>query len=593
MTISEIKTKLSILTVLHHYGLRMNTNAMLACPFHDDQKASMKIYRATNTVYCFAGSCEIKNLDAIDFIMKKENCTKHEALKKAKSFINEALPQINFPKEITMTKTNKSKEFTRYQKSLLTHEAAQTYLKSRKLDWQKLEIGYKSRKTKEPWGRACIIFPLKNEQGEMVSLYGRSTVNGNHFYEGGREGLYPKYPNPTAKKIVLCESIIDASTLLQLEPSYEILALFGTNGLTKAHQEAIKNLVELEEIIFALDGDEAGRAATKENANVLLQLLPKVKITTLNLPEGEDINSLSVAHEDVRALLNHLFSKRTEVGNLSANWTEEQGTTNGIIAKTLELQEVASEKKLNIANPHSIIYPTKTAKYLVKGGIRFGVSDFDHMKITLVIEGKEGRKSRQKIDLYEDKQVEKISRIAANKLGLNAELVELDLQLLTDELEAYREELHLNNKTFTKEKIEVPATLRSRCLDFLKEKNLLQRINKMIGETGITGEENNRLLLFVVASSFKMPHTLHALIQGASGSGKTRLLQIISDLMPDEEVKRYTRVTDSSFYNQGEYFFKNKLICLEDIDGLKEDALLAVRELQSNEILITSTSVKD
>jgi energy-coupling factor transporter ATP-binding protein EcfA2 len=594
MTISEIKTKLSILTVLHHYGLRMNTNAMLACPFHDDQKASMKIYRATNTVYCFAGSCEIKNLDAIDFIMKKESCTKHEALQKAKTFISEALEvqsKINFPIQTiskdTMTKTtNKSKEFTRYQKSLLTHEAAQTYLKSRKLDWQKLEIGYKSRKTKEPWGRACIIFPLKNEQGEMVSLYGRSTLNGNHFYEGGREGLYPKYPNPTAKKIVLCESIIDASTLLQLEPSYEILALFGTNGLTKAHQEAIKNLVELEEIIFALDGDEAGRAATKENANVLLQLLPRVKITTLNLPEGEDINSLSVAHEDVRALLNHLFGKRTEVG-------KEVGTTNGIIAKTLELQEVQLENKLNTANPHNIIYPTKTAKYLIKGGIRFGVSDFDHMKITLVIEGKESRKSRQKLDLYEDKQVEKVSRIAANKLGLNAELVELDLQLLTDELEAYREELHLNNRQQEVKKIEVTATLRSRCLDFLKEKNLLQRINKMIGETGITGEENNRLLLFVVASSFKMPHTLHALIHGASGSGKTRLLQIISDLMPDEEVKRYTRVTDSSFYNQGEYFFKNKLICLEDIDGLKEDALLAVRELQSNEILITSTSVKD
>jgi hypothetical protein len=63
--------------------------------------------------------------------------------------------------------------------------------------------------------------------------------------------------------------------------------------------------------------------------------------------------------------------------------------------------------------------------------------------------------------------------------------------------------------------------------------------------------------------------------------------------MPDEEVKRYTRVTDNSFYNQDEYFFVNKLLCFEDLDGLKEDAQLAVRELQSNEILITSTSIKD
>ena len=169
----------------------------------------------------------------------------------------------------------------------------------------------------------------------------------------------------------------------------------------------------------------------------------------------------------------------------------------------------------------------------------------------------------------------------------------MDLQILTDELEAYREELHLNTRQKEVEKIEVPTSLRSRCLEFLKTKNLLQRINKMIGETGIVGEENNRILLFVVASSFGMEQTLHALIQGSSGSGKTRLLQVVSDLMPPEHLKKYTRVTDSSFYNQGEYFFVNKLLCLEDIDGLKEDALLAVRELQSNEILRTSTSIKD
>ncbi|QTY27576.1 hypothetical protein [Flavobacterium sp. CS20] len=139
----------------------------------------------------------------------------------------------------------------------------------------------------------------------------------------------------------------------------------------------------------------------------------------------------------------------------------------------------------------------------------------------------------------------------------------------------------------------MPATTATKCIEFLKAEKLVQRINKLIGKAGITGEETNRILLFVIASSYKMPDTLHALIQGSSGSGKTRLLKIISYLMPDEDVKRYTRVTDNSFYNQDEYFFVNKLICFEDLDGLKEDAQLAVRELQSNDILRTSTSLKD
>jgi len=186
----------------------------------------------------------------------------------------------------------------------------------------------------------------------------------------------------------------------------------------------------------------------------------------------------------------------------------------------------------------------------------------------------------------------RVSRAVAEKLELRADLVEVDLSQLTDELEEYREGL-LKEEPALESTVKINEGQRSACMTFLKSKNLLAQINKKIGQAGLAGEERNRLLLFIVASSYAMPTTLHALIQGASGSGKTRLLQVISELMPEEKVRRYTRVTDGSFYNQGEYYFKGKLLCFEDIDGLKEDALLAVRELQSNEILITSTSFKD
>jgi energy-coupling factor transporter ATP-binding protein EcfA2/predicted transcriptional regulator len=89
-----------------------------------------------------------------------------------------------------------------------------------------------------------------------------------------------------------------------------------------------------------------------------------------------------------------------------------------------------------------------------------------------------------------------------------------------------------------------------------------------------------------------MPDTLHALIQGSSGSGKSRLLKIICLLMPPEDVICFTRVTESSFYNYPENFLVHKLIGLEDMDGLKEEAQLAIRELISNEKLVSSTSSK-
>jgi DNA primase len=101
------------------------------------------------------------------------------------------------------------------------------------------------------------------------------------------------------------------------------------------------------------------------------------------------------------------------------------------------------------------------------------------------------------------------------------------------------------------------------------------------------------VFLFCIAASYGMPDTLHALIQGSSGSGKTHLLVKISSFIPDEDVKRFTRVTESSFYNYGMYDLKNKLICLEDLDGMKEEAQLAFRELQSREMLSSSTTGQD
>lgn len=530
--------------------------------------------------------------------MMKDGSTKHEAIEKAKSMII-GNPKIQKQLSLPGIKSqNVQVEFAKYQKALLTNKSAQKYLSDRKLNPKLIEVGYKGKSAKDKWGSNCVIFPLKDTAGNLTSLYGRAISNnvvmslitkptsmvGRHYYQAGRSGFYPEHPKSETKTLVLCESIIDTATLLQLKSDANIgftfLAMYGTNGLTKEHLQAIEKLEHLEEIIFALDGDAAGQAATNVHAEVLVSMCPRIKITQVELPEGEDINSLAVSHDDWPELFSELFKNRTAVEIK----IEKK-------APTLPLK--TSSTKLLTADPYHLLYQTNLAKYAIKGGIRNGAKDLDSLKITLVVENEKGLKSRNKLDLYEDKQVEKVSRIAGEKLDLRADGIEIDLQSLTDRLDEYRQILLDRPNPEAIEKVILSEAEKKAAITFLKQKDLLQKFNEQIGKSGITGEEKNRLLLFVVASSYKMPDTLHALIQGSSGSGKTRLLRVISELMPEEKVKRYTRVTDSSFYNQAEYYFKNKLLCFEDIDGLKEDALLAVRELQSNEILITSTSIKD
>ena len=83
MTIAEIKTRLSLLEVLSHYRLRPDRNNRLRCPWHDDKTPSLQISPQTNTWTCFSSKCSAGSGDQIDFIMKYEKTSKHEALLKA------------------------------------------------------------------------------------------------------------------------------------------------------------------------------------------------------------------------------------------------------------------------------------------------------------------------------------------------------------------------------------------------------------------------------------------------------------------------------------------------------------------------------
>lgn len=87
MEISEIKSRLSILQVAKHYGLDPNKYDMVKCPFHEDKNPSLKLYYETNTFNCFSCSA---NGDVIEFIQLIEQCTKHQAIIKAKFMLSGA-----------------------------------------------------------------------------------------------------------------------------------------------------------------------------------------------------------------------------------------------------------------------------------------------------------------------------------------------------------------------------------------------------------------------------------------------------------------------------------------------------------------------
>jgi len=649
MEIPEIKTRLTLSQVLQHYGLKPDKNLRLNCPFHDDKTPSLQVYYKTHTAYCFSSNCKThgKSMDIIDFVLHKENTDKHNALLKCAEIINyyegkvqhQQKPiQINPMPALTMNREQFLQNmFIYFKNGVHASKPAQGYIKQRSLDPVKLEIGYNTAQFHHgarrdetlinncvavgllaPWGvnnrkpeeqaykafgKECIVFALKNKSNQVAGLYFRSTINNDnqkHYYLKESTGLYPGYPKPGTTKLIITESIIDAASLLQIEAiatEYGILAAYGTNRLNEEMKSSIAELKQLTEIIFAFDNDEAGNKAATKYKEELQMLLPQVKFSKMILP-CKDVNETLQTHSD-RNIFIDLLNDRSIGFFLSTENTNETATepeAKLVVEKSVEKKKLVETirqqptHELNTDNPYKLSYASDTANYFIQGGLP---KTNEHLKIMLVVENKEtGIKARNKIDLYEDKQVEKLCKEVAEKLSVRKDLLEADIYRLTELLEQHIEkELHQNKG---EEKILQVLTVKERqeLESFAKKPKLIKRLNELLGQTGISGEDRNRIFLLIIAISHKMPETLHALIQGSSGSGKTRLLKQISDCMPKENVTRLTRLSDKVLYNFPEHYFINRLLCLEDIDGLSEEAEFAFRELQSNGELNSATSIK-
>jgi DNA primase len=592
MEIHDIKNQLLIQTVLSHYNLTPDRNNRLCCPWHSDKTPSLQIYPKTNTWTCFSSKCDAGSGDTIEMIQRMEKCTKHEALKKAKDLLGHTTikKEKTKPQENTSTSSVEPLDeiFIKLKANYKRSPKAQAYAKNRMI--QDEELGYNGGSWQHL--KQCIIFPLRNEVGDIVGLYGRSIIGtdkNKHYYLKNRSGLYPNHPSEETEILTLTESIIDSVHVPPVAGQRlgAKLAMYGTNGLTSEHIESIQSLKYLKEIILFFDGDEAGDAAIQKVGKKLIEIKPGIKISYVETPRDTDINSLVVNHPNVYLeVIKDLIENRVLLSSIESGSPDRQIEESVRIPPSTHNETSPS---LNTSNKHNLKYRTENATYSIKGGIT--KNNLDAMKVTLVIEIEGShRKSRNKLDLYEDKQVDKISREAAEKLNIEASEIEKDLNRLTDLLDEYREA----GKQIEKPIVPImDSREREQCLTFLKKPNLIKSIDKLIEKSGVIGEESNRINLFCIAASHKMPQTLHALVQGSSGSGKTHLLKQITNLMPVENVIRLTRVTESSFYNYGETELRGKLIVIEDYDGLKEEAEYAFRELQSNEEIISSTSVKD
>lgn len=636
MEISEIKSRLPILSVLSYYGFNPNRNKMLHCPFHEDKTPSMQVYPETGTVYCFSSNCRLhgKAIDQIDFIMQRENFTKHQAIEKAKTMAGE-YPTPDKQNHIKSTQPEKLSEadyairiavLTKllYESlsSMKKSTKAQGYCKSRGLDHEQLEMGYLSERFYQSWNenlkqsalkigllkenkngslgakfRNCLLFFMKDADGKPVDVYGRSLTDNKdqrHFFlKGKQQGIYPHYPAADTKKLILTEGIIDAASLLQIpeiKENYAVMALYGTNGLTEEHVSAIQNLNQLRELILMLDGDGAGKSAIEKHSRDIHQLLPHISISKTDIPEGEDINSLLQSHD--QEVIPHLLSERSFLFSSESSGEKKKETGNNKLSDQ-ETSDPDKQSELDSRNKDKIVYQTANLKIEIWGGIDYG--NLHRLKLSLYLEHPKTKAGfRDDVNLYSHRSRKAFLQDASEELDIPQTELKDILETFTRKVEHYRLKQKARNKTVRQpEPPKLSHIEQAEALKLLKDPKLINRLKAAMSKTGLVGESNNGLLLFLIFLTRFFEYPLHALVHGSSGSGKTNLLQSVLKLVPEESRFSTTALTENVLFRPPyKEFWRNRILVIEDLDGIYK-ALLALREFMSNQYISKLVSELD
>ncbi|WP_438424953.1 hypothetical protein [Aquimarina macrocephali] len=247
---------------------------------------------------------------------------------------------------------------------------------------------------------------------------------------------------------------------------------------------------------------------------------------------------------------------------------------------------------LKTHNPYNYEYINTYLEIHILGGIKF--TNLERMRVTLSIQKpKSVNVLRHSIDLYNDNMIEKFVRKIAERIEIGTTVVRTTLQELTTALEHYRiEELDKENEA-NQASLHILSAKELRAAEaFLKRKDLLKNTNDLIGQSGVIGEETNRLLMYLIFTSRKTNNPLHCISLGSSGVGKTHLQSKVAELIPDEDKIEITVLSANAFYYFNRTELQHKLILIEDLDGA-ESVLYPLRELQSKKKITKTVVHKD
>ena len=624
--IKQLKQQTDIIKLLEHFGVKLTKKGKQhqgICPFHNDHNASLSVNPAKGLYHCFGSGCTAnQGGDSLTFIQLKKGLTFQEAVKWLSEHTDFSFsPNRVKPESRTRAATNRAEEkngqkkiisekkkretFNRYleicQNNLAQNSAALTYLKKTRglhdnriikefkigfangsveklaaADEREIltELGILNSEGKEKF-KSMLTFPLF-ENGTPVCLYGRSLQHNARFKhqylengQNGQRGLLNEKALRVFDEIIVCESVIDALTLIT-NGINNTTCVYGLNGLTQQLRQAFQQN-NISKIYWAFDNEEK---AARKAAAYAAEFTETLGITSklVKLPEGiKDINDYFAVYGRQAEQFKELLLTSELISGPRPHDLEET-ETNGRVDYVFHETDFIL-KVMGVPRKY-----TPPLKVSVKLTYRPAAA-----------------KHYDNLDLYSYRARQQFCACAGRVFGINEESVSGLLLQVLEKIEQRNSERVEEESTFKKEepaKIEIPDTLKREALKMLSSPDLFKIIAADIETIGFIGEPLNACLGYTIGVSHKTENPSSVMIRSRSASGKTALADAIELITPEEDTYAVTSLTKQALYYIGGNGLSNKLIRFgENIQD--EEILYQIRELLSSGRISRMITTKD
>ena len=600
--IEAVKRSHDLVSVIRAHGIKLRkkgSNYVGLCPFHKEKTPSFTVNPKTNLYHCFG--CNAGG-DVIGFVCKTENIGFRDAYEKLSSDNGKNMKKVKSKKASSSSRqstANHTRLLNRvisfYHKSFCEDQRALKYLTGRVINdsniYTDFKLGYSNgtllntipdegdvydslkelgilndRGNEMFYG--CVVFPVFDENKDCVGLYGRRIEYkegyAEHLYlPGPRKGVFNHQAAKRSKSIILSESIIDALTLYNFGFK-DVIPCYGVNGLTEDHIKLFQRH-GTKEIYICFDRDDAGEQGAERIAGQLKE--KNIETYIVKLPQVS-----SDGKTDVNIFF---YSEDTSVFE---HLLKEANPRTSIRSERLIKQETRHYEKTD----SGFVVQYGERKYEAKGITREGAK----LKATIkAINDK--RFHLDTVGLYSDRSRRYFAKACAVLYSEKESLILDDITKLIDLSEKWKPEDKENTPAD-----QMTKTEEDEALEFLKDPSFFNRILEDFETIGLTGEEANKLMGYIAATSRKLDEPLSVLVQSRSAAGKSTLQDAVISLIPTEDYVKYTRLTGQSLFYMEEDSLVHKLLAIEEEHGAR-DASYSIRNIQSSKYLSIAATGKD